>query len=372
MNTPVWLLNTSFEPRGSSLYTLSLAEHLSDFGFEPTIVCESAALIPTKLQDNLAIREVPFLTRKLIGTLGLARLVREARDDLPALVHAQRRTLDTLALDLAIRVDCPYLVTVQDILPTDGVLSVAPENLARIIAVSPSVERDLVVGAGVPPDLVRMVPNGVEISEHPVLPPLRSGKGIPIVGTACALEPVKGIMYFLMAAELILSSGHDVEFMIAGSGPEEETLRRAAQVLDIANRVTFVEHVREPRQVLELFDVFVIPSIEQGLGTIMIEAMALGKPVVATRVGGIADFFVNEKHALLIPPANQKALADKIKFLLDNPDKARRLAANGQSLVRERFSAERMTRQTAQLYRDVLERWQATRSTSEAEQTPLP
>lgn len=354
MGIPVWLLGTSFEPRGSSVYTLALANHLPDFGFDPTILCESAARIPPRFRQRLNILEIPTLTRRFVGLWAIRRLAREFAGNPPALVHAQRRTLDTLALEFAHRFGCPYLVTVQDMIPADESLSVLPDRLGAIIAVSPSVERDLVVGASVPPALVHMIANGVELPPIPVLPPARDERKIPVVGTASALEPSKGLTYFLMAAELMLSSGYDVEFLIAGAGPEEETLRRAAAVLDIANRVTFVGHTQQYSRVLDLMDVFVLPSLEQGLGTIMLEAMALGKPVVATRVGGIADFFVDGEHALLVPSANHVVLAEKIKYLLDNPEKARRTAMAGQQFVREQFSAERMTRQTTELYHTVL------------------
>ena len=157
-------------------------------------------------------------------------------------------------------------------------------------------------------------------------------------------------------AELILSSGHDVEFVVAGVGPEEETLRRIAQHLDVANRVTFAVPGRGFRRFLNTLDVFVLPSLEQGLGTIMFEAMCLGKPVVATKVGGVSDFLADGEHALLAPPANHVMLAEKIQYLLDNPDRARRLAIAGQGLVRREFSAEKMAQRTAEVYRDVLER----------------
>ena len=354
MSVGVWLMASTFEPRGSSLYTLRLASHLTEYDFVPTILCESAARIPAKLRRSLRIREVSGLTSRLWCWSAMRRLVQEWSDEPPALVHAQRRELAWAALECAHRFACPYVVTAHDILPPEESVSVLPERLAALIAVSPTIERDLVLAAGAPQELVHVIPNGVELPIMPKIPEARPAQRIPVVGTASALEEVKGLTYFLMAAELILSSGYDVEFVIAGSGPEEETLRHAAQHLDIANRVTFVGHVPEYTQVIETLDVFVIPSLEQGLGTVMLEAMALGKPVVATRVGGIADFFVDNDHALLVPQANHTLLAQKIKFLLDNPSKARKLAVSGEQFVRKRFSVERMTQETAQLYRQIL------------------
>jgi glycosyltransferase involved in cell wall biosynthesis len=124
--------------------------------------------------------------------------------------------------------------------------------------------------------------------------------------------------------------------------------------MDIEQRVTFVPHITSFAKIIETFDLFVLPSITQGLGSIMLEAMALGRPVVATRVGGVADFVVDGEHALLVEKANHVMLADKIEMLLDFPDKARQLSINGQALVRDKFTAQRMGEDTARLYADVL------------------
>lgn len=354
MGVPVWLLATTFEPRGSSLYTLRLASSLPEFGFDPLVVCNSTAHVPSKCRQRITFIEAPWLGHGWLRPFGIRRLLNELRGSTPALLHAQHRGTAMAVMGLANRLRCPYILTIHDLLAAEDSLDVLPEQLGALIAVSPSVQRDLVTAVGLPRGLVHVIPNGVELPSHPLAPVGPDRGRIPVVGTAGALEPIKGLTYFLMAAELILSAGHDVEFVIAGTGPDEESLRRAARALDIANRVTFVGHVQEYSTILDAFDVFVIPSLEQGLGTVMLEAMAIGKPVVATRVGGIADFLVDGEHALLVPKANHVVLADKIQYLLDNPSRARSLATAGQALVRDRFSVERMTDETAQLYQQVL------------------
>lgn len=354
MGEPVWLLASNFEPRGRSLYTLRLALNLPAQGFDPTILCESAERIPRRLREKLAFREIPSLGSPLWRSWNVRALTRDAALGRPVLIHTHWRGFDALALELASRVDCPYLLTLHEPLPSDTTLSVLLDRLGAIITVSPSVKQDLIFRTQLPTEFVEVIPSGVELPAIPLLPAPRSAGQVPVVGAAGPLEPVKGFVYFLLAAELILSSGHDVEFVIAGTGPEEEVLRRAARHLEIANRVTFVTHPYGFGEVLEAIDVFVMPSLEQGLGTLMLEAMALGKPVVASRVGGIADFFTDAEHALLVPKANPVVLAERIQYTLDNPDKARRMAAAGQQLVRQQFSVEQMTLRTVELYRRIL------------------
>jgi glycosyltransferase involved in cell wall biosynthesis len=351
--TVVWLVAATFEPRGSTHYTLRLARHLADFGFEPVIICESDDAIPARTRAKLDVRVVPRMQSTFFGNAALRALARTS-DDRPALIHSQRRGLEAVGNLLADAFDVPHLLTIHNLIGTTQPLAVPVQDLSAIIAVSPSVRRALILQGEAPEDRVHVIASGVDVPEMPRVPPARDPDSIPIVGTASALEPGKGVLYFLMAAELILSAGHDVEFVIAGAGADEDVLRRAAQNLDIANRVTFATHVFNYTQIIETFDVFVLPSLEQGLGTIMLEAMAQAKPVVATRVGGVADFVVDGEHAMLVDKENHMVLADKIESLLDFPDKARRLALNGQELVRRQFTTERMTADTAALYRQML------------------
>lgn len=352
-STPVWLVSATFEPRGSSLYTLRLAQHLGRYGFHAVVVCESDDRIPPRIRAKLDVRTSPNMRSRLFGGAAIRRLARETTRP-PHLIHSQRRGLERVGAAFADAFDVDHILTIHNALQGEAPLGISTRDLSAVVAVSPSVQRTLVLDGGIPEDLVHVIASGVDVPEALRVPPIREADAVPIVGTASALEPNKGILYFLMAAELILSSGHDVEFVVAGSGPDEDVLRRAAQNLDIANRVTFATHIASYTQILDTFDVFVLPSLEQGLGTIMLEAMALGKPVVATRVGGVADFVVDGEHALLIEKENHVVLADKIEFLLDFPEKARRLAVNGQELVRRKFSTERMVAETADLYRRVL------------------
>lgn len=351
----VWLISETFEPRGSSLYTLRLARHLQDHGVEPVIICKSDQFIPSRLRSRLTVRVVPTMHHPLRGWFALRQLIRNT-DQVPALVHSQRIGLERIGDYLASEFEIPHLLTVHNSGDRQRSGIVLRDDLSAVIAVSPSVRRDLLERDSLPDPLVHLIASGVDVPENPRIPPIRDSETIPVVGTACVLEPSKGVVFFLMAAELILSSGHDVEFMVAGAGPEEETLRRVAQRLDIANRVTFAPHVTSFTQIIETFDVFVLPSVHQGLGTIMLEAMALGKPVVATRVGGVSDFVSDGEHALLVDPESHAVLADKIEMLLDFPDKARRLSIAGQELVRRQFSTGRMVADTAALYHKMIER----------------
>jgi glycosyltransferase involved in cell wall biosynthesis len=222
-----------------------------------------------------------------------------------------------------------------------------------VIAVSDSVREDLRRRFGLSGELVRVIASGVETAPLPDLPsPLEPGR-IPVIGTAGRLEALKGFPWFLGAARQVLDVRSDVEFLVAGAGPEEANLRRVARELAIADKVTFVPYVLNFTDSLAATDIFVLPSLQQGLGTIMLEAMALGRPVIATGVGGIASVIRHGETGLIVPPQSSGALARRILELLEQPTRARALGTLARELVCEKYSLETMVDKTLQVYRDI-------------------
>ena len=141
---------------------------------------------------------------------------------------------------------------------------------------------------------------------------------------------------------------------MAGAGPEEENLRRLARELGINRNVTFASNLYDFAASLAAMDIFCLPSLRQGLGTIMLEAMALGRPVIASGVGGIYSVVRNNETGLVVPPSDSASLAERILELLHDPVRAGPSAKRAAGSCGEEFGVERMVAQTADLYRDVL------------------
>jgi len=106
---------------------------------------------------------------------------------------------------------------------------------------------------------------------------------------------------------------------------------------------------------LSAIDIFCLPSLQQGIGVMMLEAMALGRPVVASGVGGVLSVLEDNVTGLIVPPSDSRSLADRIIELLENRERARQLANAGQTLVRTRFNEERMLDELIAVYREVQE-----------------
>ncbi|VAX42372.1 Glycosyl transferase, group 1 [hydrothermal vent metagenome] len=347
----VLLLAGKFEVRGSSLYTLRMAERLNAEGIEARIVCSNAARVESSLRKQLQIQEYSYLDQPLIGRLVLEWLLRDLIDDPPDLIHIQSFRLFRQGVRLANMLNCPYLLTLHSALPPGVRFRFEGEH---VVTVSQSVKQKLIEQTSLPEKKITVIHPGVETEYSSNLRTVLNPEHRPVVGTAGPLESVKGIPFFLHAAAAVAKEFPDIEFLVAGGGPDEQGLRKLARNLKIAKQVTFAPNVYDFAASLNAMDIFCLPSIQQGLGTIMLEAMSLGKPVIGTSVGGISSVIQDNETGLIVPPSNSTQLKDRIVELLKDPVQARAIGEAGRQLVKNNFRLEKMVRMTANLYRNIL------------------
>jgi len=178
--------------------------------------------------------------------------------------------------------------------------------------------------------------------------------GRPVVGTVARLHRQKGVASLLRAAPAILSAFPAARIAVVGDGPEGGRLRREASRLDLEGRFLFLGERKDAAEVMSLYDVFVLPSLWEGLPFVLVEAAAWGKAIVATAVDGVPEILEDGKTGLLVPPNDPPALAEAIIKLLKDKTSARRLGELARALVPPRFPLRRMVEQTENLYLDVL------------------
>jgi len=349
----ILLFSGPFEVRGSCSYSLRLAEHLPLNGFRTTVVCPDAQQVEPERRRELHIREYCHLHLPVWGNVVMRMMRRQLQADPPDLIHIQSRNAAAHGMWLARQLNRPFVLTVHDYLQPFERLTIDHRWCQRIIAVSDSVKADLCQRTGLSAESISVIHSGVDTDECPSFQVLDSNR-VPVIGTAGPLEAVKGFPFFLGAAARVLAAGRDVEFVIAGAGPEESNLRRLAHELKIETRVTFVPNLLEFDDALAAMDIFCLPSLQQGIGTIMLQSMALGRPVIATRVGGVHRVVLDNETGLLVPPSSSEALAGRMLELLDNPVYARQIGDAARAEVIREFSVEQMVSQTVALYRDVL------------------
>ncbi len=191
-------------------------------------------------------------------------------------------------------------------------------SIDRYIAVSNEVKERLRKDMAVPESKIKVVHNGIRLARfsRQTDPELRreltQGSGRPIVLTPARLHSQKGHIYLLQAAALV----PDALFVLAGEGPERRSLEDVAKGLGLETRVRFLGQREDIPDLLACCDVFVLPSLYEGLPLSVLEAMAAGKPVVATRIGGTAEAVVHGVTGMLVPPENPRELAAAIRTLL--------------------------------------------------------
>lgn len=174
-----------------------------------------------------------------------------------------------------------------------------------------------------------------------------------LIGGVGRLEPVKGFAYFIRAAQRVAAQASEARFLLAGTGSEAAALRREAAAL--GDRFQFLGYREDVPALMAALDVLVVPSLNEGMGRVILEAGAAGTPAVATRVGGIPDVVREGATGLLVPSGDAEALAEALLLLARAPDDARRLGEAARSLVVPEYGLESMVRRIEGLYESLLE-----------------
>lgn len=188
---------------------------------------------------------------------------------------------------------------------------------------------------------------------------LRERFGFPpdafMVGVASRLREEKGVQHFVRAAALIREQVPSAVFAVAGDGPQRDELHKLARSLNLNPEVfRFLGHVSDIPAFLSAVDVVVIPSLREGFGLSIIEAMACGRPVVASNVGGIPEVVGDPGNAILVPPGSPQAICEGVLRLLRDPELARTLGEKGRKNA-ARFSIEERTAHLGRLYRKLVD-----------------
>lgn len=230
----------------------------------------------------------------------------------------------------------------------------------RIIAVS-SRTAETLKGSGYKPTAVVCIPAGVDLRNVKAIRPadevrreLGIGPRMTLIGTAGRLSPVKGHGYLLRAAKQIVQKVSDVKFLFVGDGPLREELLASARDLGVNGECVFVGSRADVYDLVAAMDIFVLPSLDEGMPMALLEAMALGRPVVATAVGGIPEVVRHRATGLLVTPGDEQGLADACQELALNREWAQALGAHARRVVEQECSRERNGHAVVETYRRLL------------------
>ncbi len=223
---------------------------------------------------------------------------------------------------------------------------VSARGVDAVVAVSQAVAERVVDGQA------RVIYAGLALTERN--PPLRTpGTGL-VLGTAGRLVELKGIEYLIRAAAALRGEFPNLRVEIAGTGPWKSKLQEEVARTGIADRVTFLGWVDEISSVLNRWDAFVLPSLEEGFPIAALDAMAAGLPVIASSVGGVPELIVDGESGWLVPPRDVEALTSRLRHALNHPELRRIAGSAAYSRVRDDFSASQMAAQFEHLYDELL------------------
>ena len=357
------VLNT-LETGGAEHVVLNVAQHLDRAAFD-VHVCSLAGDGPLAREFQALGVPVHAVRRRPGVDLGLpfvlARLIRRERIDLVHTHNAGPWLYGGLAAKLAGARLCH--TEHSNLFPHQRRMLRAERWLARwtevIISDSEKVKRHLVERQGVPAGKIRVVVNGVDTrrfgAEGGAPAQARRLLGLngdqPVVGTVGRLVPVKDHRTLLAAFRRVAEQHPAGRLVIVGDGPLRGDLVRLAGTLGLSDRVRFLGERRDIPQLLRAFDLFVLSSVSEGMPLTVLEAMAAGVPVVATRVGGVPEAVVDRETGWLVPPGDPESMAGAVLALLADPARRAALGRRAQERACGQFDVQQMADAYARAYR---------------------
>ena len=374
---------TIFGIGGTEKQVVNLTKRMDRGAFDVSFGCTNrwgALLDEVVKRQGIEVAEYPL--NSLYGMNALRqqfRFSRALRKSRTQIVHSYNFYANVFCIPAAKLAGVPCLVaSIRDL----GVyLSPAKLRLQRWvccladrIVVNAGAIRDWLVEEGYPAHKIVVIRNGVDVSRFGARndgAALRRELGLPakapLVTMLARLSPVKGIDQFLEAAAKLRGTHPDACFLLVGEcytrGSQREIvvdqayrkeLQDKVDRLGLTDRVMFTGLRKDVPDVLAASAVSVLPSLSEGISNTLLESMAAGVPVVATRVGGTPEAVTDGEQGLLVPPGDATALASAISRILSDPLLAARLGNNGRRRVIEEFSFEAVVRRTEALYRDLL------------------
>jgi glycosyltransferase involved in cell wall biosynthesis len=371
---------------GPALHVAYLTAGLRERGYDTTLVAGSLA----RGEDSMAFvaegrdvaviridelgREISPL-RDLVATLRLARLIRRERPDILHTHTAKAGTVGRVAALLAGRRGPPIVVHTFHGHVLRGYFGPLRSLVFRLlerwlaahttalIAVSPQVRDDLVSLGVAPRDRFVVIRLGIQLDER--VAGVQDGRvesrhylGIPpdrfAVGWIGRMTAVKRTDDVLVAFKALRDGGVDAVLCMVGDGPDREELERRAHELGVVRDTLFLGYQEDVAPYYAAFDALVLPSSNEGTPVSAIEALAAGRPVVATRVGGVPDVVQEGKDGFLVEPGATDDLADRLAQLARDPQLRERMGKAGRERVLPRYAVDRLVDDVDRLYRALL------------------
>jgi glycosyltransferase involved in cell wall biosynthesis len=355
-------IDTARTWRGGQNQVLVTVNGLRALGHRTTLIAHPSGQLRERVTEGLdLIPLAPTTELDLTAAWRLSRLIKRLKPDIVHAHDPHAVAMAALALSMSTQLAKPPLVAARRVdfhLRGSSLSRWKYRQVDCFICVSEAI-RSMLIADGVPEARAVVVNEGIDLERVDAAPPAKLHEELwlphhaPIVGNVAALVPHKGQRHLIEAAALVIRQVPDARFVIAGEGELRASLERLIRDRRLEKHVYLLGFRPDVLSLHKVFDVFVMSSVTEGLGTSLLDAMACGKPVVATEAGGIPEVVENEITGLLVPPRDHAAMATAIVRLLNDAALRRQMGAAGLVTVHKRFSVERMVLDTLRVYQRV-------------------
>ncbi len=364
----ILLLSTHLNLGGIGIYTLSLAKSLKESGEDVVIASSGGSLVKDLKRCGIEHVEIPVNTSSDIGLhtiLAYFRLLPVVRNTPIDIIHAQTRVTQIIANMLSKNSSASFVTTCHGFFKNRFFRRIFPCWGEKAIAISDAVRQHLVCDFKLPKNRVSVIYNGIDAKRFDKQVSAADRlhikkeyrlKDAPVIGIISRLSGIKGHKYLINAFARVLKVVPDAQLLIIGDGKRKysDSLKGRVKGLGLDAKVKFYPSCRDTSIPLSIIDVFCHPSLQEGLGLSILEAMAMGVAVVASDVGGIYTLIKDRSNGLLVPPKDEEALSEAILLLLSDRKKAQEMGRLSKSIVQKNFTLEEMTKKVVKVYEKVI------------------
>ena len=360
---------TELSVGGSQTALLRLLEKIDQNRFSPSVAClyDGDGETGRRIRGlSIDVTDLAMTKTSLFSWLRLYRLLRQQR---PLILHCWLFHPSILGRILGRMARVPIIITSRRNDQVGGTLREYVNRWSgglsdRTIAVSESARTIEIQRAKVPPDQVMVIPNGIETEKFSTLTPevglefrrrLNISAEVPLLGSVGRLHEQKGYNQLIRAMVKIRARVPKARLLLVGEGECRGDLERLARDLGVTEAVIFTGKRMDIPQIMSALDVFVLSSLWEGMPNVILEAMAAGRPVVATRVGGVPEVVTDDVTGLLVSPRDPTALAEACIRLLRDTRLQDRLGSQARRHVLEHFQVDAAARSTEALYEALLQ-----------------
>jgi L-malate glycosyltransferase len=353
-------IDTARTWRGGQRQVLLTVLGMRERGHRALLVAHPEGELATRASEGHdLVRLAPRSEVDLHAAWKLSRIVKELGPDIVHAHDPHAVASAALALSFMTSGKCPVLIASRRVmfrLKQNAFSRWKYHQVDRFVAASDAI-RKILVEDGIEGRCIVTVYEGIDVHRVQAEPPVNIHAEFwlpthaPIVGAVAALTSEKGHKYLIDAAALVVREVPDARFVILGEGELRPTLERQIKELHLDKHVLLPGFRADILAFIKSFDVFVMSSLAEGLGTSLLDAMALSKPTIASDTGGIPEVVSHGETGLLVPPRNHRALAGAVTSLLQDADRRKRMGEAGLARVQRLFSAEQMVEKTLAVYR---------------------